>query len=282
MSGQQNIKVLVERPIGEVGGEQSFVNGNDHGNVGNRGKQRYVVRLITTGDTNALSVGISRQWLRIGTAGCTGSSSTSGNNTGNGEGEWLPTKRGGHLFMPIRTWCSLVDNIEEINREVVQQALVVNHGNIVGGQQQQQQQQQRQQQQQHHADGTSDRCDLGRDVRATTVCVGGSSSTGGGGGRSFNGPTIVTNGNTTSGHGGNGGSAGGVSSGDGGRKRGASVSFKEEAAQQQQQRDGDEQEDGGAPAKSGKWQWQPRYQDDRNVSISNSSTAGGSLVNHRS
>ena len=148
MSGQQNIKVLVERPIGEASGEQSFANGNDHGNVGNRGKQRYVVRLITTGDTNALSVGISRQWLRIGTAGCAGSSTsgnnTSGSSTGNGEGEWLPTKRGGHLFMPIRTWCSLVDNIEEINREVVQQALAVNHGNFVGGQQRRQQQRQQQ------------------------------------------------------------------------------------------------------------------------------------------
>ena len=153
-----NIKVLVERPIccGEEGTSPTLPNGG----AGNQ--KRYVVRLVQFADSNTLSVGISRQWWKPTT--------TAVNKCGGGDsGEWLPAKRGGHLFMPVHVWRSLVANIDDVNREIQHHVLQNNgshHGlaNIDG-------------QQQCYENDVGRGCILGGDVSATTAAASNNTNT---------------------------------------------------------------------------------------------------------
>jgi hypothetical protein len=146
----RNVKVLVERPISS--GEESAPPTLPNGIAGK--PKRYVVRLVQFADSNTLSVGISRQWWKPST--------TAVSNCGD-SGEWLPAKRGGHLFMPVHVWRSLVSNIGDVNREIEHSVLQNNdsHHELATG---------NGQQQRNENDGGRG-CILGGDVSATTAAA---------------------------------------------------------------------------------------------------------------
>lgn len=192
--GDGNIKVLVDRPI--CGGEESGSPTLPNGGAGNQ--KRYVVRLVQFADSNTLSVGISRQWWKPTTT-------TAVNKCGGDCGEWLPAKRGGHLFMPVNVWHSLVTNIDDVNREIQYHVLQNNgnhHGpaNIDG-------------QQQCYENDVGRGCVLGGNVSATTAATAASSNSNAndvlgptrgsarndefGAARGFDGPTTVSKRNAT-------------------------------------------------------------------------------------
>jgi hypothetical protein len=187
-----NIKVLVERPI--CSGEESASSTLPNGLAGK--PKRYVVRLLQFADSNTLSVGISRQWWKPAT--------TTVNNCGTGHGgEWLPARRGGHLFMPVHVWQSLVSNIDDVSREIEHHVLQNNdshheHATV------------NEQQQRNENDGGRGRI-LGGDVSATAAAASNSCDAYGmfgptrantrndafGAARAFDGPTTVNKRNAT-------------------------------------------------------------------------------------
>jgi hypothetical protein len=181
-----NIKVLVERPI-YCGEECTLPSG-----IAGKSK-RYVVRLVQFADSNTLSVGISRQWWKP--------AATAASNCGSGE--WLPAKRGGHLFMPLDVWHSLVTNIDDVNRQIEHSVLQNNdsHHELATG---------NGQQQCNQNDGGRG-CILGGDVSATAAAASYNTNSYGMFGptrgnarndafdsaRGFDGPTIVNKRNAT-------------------------------------------------------------------------------------
>lgn len=77
------------------------------------GRRRFVIRVLHFGDTNSMSIGISRQWFNTESSA------------------WLPAQKG-HVYFPFKSWCDLVNCIGTVDSKL--KDVFANGGNAFNGQ----------------------------------------------------------------------------------------------------------------------------------------------------